>query len=50
LSSEWLHPATKGKRYRNSQPNIRWSSGSLMEELGKELKDLKRRRKTNRVN
>ena len=26
LTSEWLHLAVNGKRYRAPQPNIRWSS------------------------
>jgi len=49
--SERLHPAAKGKRCR--QQNIRWSSGSLMEELGNGMRNQRGRRlhrKTNRVN
>ena len=42
LSSERLHPAANGKRYRDPQPNIRGSPGSPVEELGKGSRDLKR--------
>jgi hypothetical protein len=41
LSSEKLHPAAIGNRCRYPQPN-RWSSESLVEELGEGLRDLKR--------
>ena len=43
LSSERLYRAANGKRCRDPQPNIRWSSGSLSEELGKGLRDRKMR-------
>jgi hypothetical protein len=32
LSSERLHPEADGSKYKDPQPNIRWSSGSLVEE------------------
>jgi hypothetical protein len=36
----WVAPlAANGKRCRDPQPNIRWSSGSLVEELGEGLRD-----------
>jgi hypothetical protein len=41
LSSERLHPETDGNRCRDLQPNTGRSSGSLMEELGEELRALK---------
>ena len=41
LSSERLHPAADGNRCRDPQPHIRWSLGSLIEELGEGLKDQK---------
>jgi len=34
--------ATNGNRCRDPQPNIRWSSESLVEELGIGFRDLKR--------
>lgn len=37
LSSERLHPAVDKGRCRDLQQNIRWSSGSLVEECEKEL-------------
>ena len=40
LSSERFHPTVDQNRYRDPQPNIRWSSGSLAEELGVGLKNL----------
>jgi hypothetical protein len=42
LSSKKLHPAANGKRCRKLQPNTGWCSGSLMEELGKGLRNPKR--------
>ena len=42
MSSERLHPAADGNRCRDSQPNIRWSSWSLVGELGDRLGDPKR--------
>jgi hypothetical protein len=40
--SELLHPADNGKACRDSRPNVRWSSGSLVEELGEGSKDSKK--------
>jgi hypothetical protein len=42
LYSERLHPAASGKRCRDLHPIIRWSSGSLKEELGERSRDLKK--------
>jgi hypothetical protein len=42
LFSERLHPASNGKRCRDSQLNIIWSLRSLREELGEGLRDRKR--------
>jgi hypothetical protein len=39
LSSERLHPAADQNRFRDPQPNIRQSLGSLVEQLGEELRD-----------
>jgi hypothetical protein len=39
LSSERPYPAANGKRCRDPQLSIRWSWGSLMEELGEGLRD-----------
>jgi hypothetical protein len=46
LSSERLDPAAKGKRCRDPQSNIRWRSGSHVEDLGEELRDSKRTERT----
>jgi hypothetical protein len=42
VSSDRIHTAANGKRYRLPQPNIRWSPGSLMAEFEEGLRDLKR--------
>jgi hypothetical protein len=42
LSSERFHPIARGKRCKNSMPNIRWSLGNLMGKLGEGLIYLKR--------
>ena len=44
LSSEGLHLEANGKRGQGSHPNIRWSSGSLMEEWGEGFRDPNRTR------
>jgi hypothetical protein len=43
LSSERLYPEANGKRCKDSYPNIRWSSGSHMEELREGLRNPKRK-------
>ena len=40
LSPERLHPAVDGNRCRDPQPNIKWSLGRLLEELGDGLRNL----------
>ena len=42
MSSERLHPAANRNRCRDPQLNIGCSLGSLVEELGEGLRDLKR--------
>jgi hypothetical protein len=42
--SEKLHPKTNEKRCRDPQPIIRWSLGSLIEELEEGLRNPKRTR------
>jgi hypothetical protein len=44
LSSERLHPTVNRYRYRDPQPNISWSSRSLVEELKERLRDTKKSR------
>jgi hypothetical protein len=41
LSSEKLYLAASGNRYRDPQPNMKYSYGSLVEELGEGLRDPK---------
>jgi hypothetical protein len=53
VSPEQLHPAADGNRCRNSQLNIRQSSGSLVVECGEGLRELEGSRthmKTYKVN
>ena len=40
VSFERFHPTTDGNRYRNPQPNIRWSLGNAMEREEEGLKEL----------
>jgi hypothetical protein len=39
VSPKMLNPAADGNRCRDPQPNIRWISGSLVEEWGIELSE-----------
>jgi hypothetical protein len=41
LSSEGLHSAPDRKRHRDSQPNIMWSSWSIVEDLKGRFRKLK---------
>jgi hypothetical protein len=52
LSSAWLYPAANRNRCRYPQPNMGWTSGTIMEEFGEELKALKetRTQQEDRVN
>jgi len=34
MSSERLHPAANGKRFRDPHPKNRWTSESIIEEFG----------------
>ena len=38
MSPERLHPAADGNRCRDTQPNIRQSSGNLVEDLGRGIR------------
>jgi hypothetical protein len=42
------HQAADGNRYRDPQPNIEWSTESLMEELEEGLRGYEPCKKTNR--
>ena len=39
MSSDGSHPPDSGNRCRDPQPNIRWSSRSLVEEFGEGLRE-----------